>query len=194
MRALRFARPEDAQALLDIYRPYVETTSITFETEVPSVCAFRQRIQEISARFPYLVAEEDGELLGYAYAHPFHERAAYDWTVESSIYVRQDLCGKHLGQTLYRALLSLLEAQGVKNVCAVITIPHDRSIGFHQAMGFSSGGVLPYFGYKLGQWHSVAYLYRRLDTDGGTPAPLLPIHALDAGTVSGILTESAGIS
>ena len=107
---------------------------------------------------------------------------------------REDLRQRRTRKLLADALLSLLEAQGVKNVCAVITIPNDRSIGFHQAMGFSSGGVLPYFGYKLGQWHSVAYLYRRLDTDGGTPAPLLPIHALDAGTVSGILTESAGIS
>ena len=104
--ALRFARPEDAPALLEIYRPYVEETSITFETQVPSEAEFCRRITEISSQFPYLVAEESGVLLGYAYAHPFHERAAYSWTVESSIYVSQAHRGRHIGTMLYRALLS----------------------------------------------------------------------------------------
>lgn len=194
MISLRFAQPKDASALLEIYRPYVEKTSITFETAVPSVDDFRERISEISSRFPYLIAEKDGLLLGYAYAHPFHERAAYDWTVETSIYVCEKYRGHHIGQKLYGALLPLLELQGVKNVCAVVTIPNDRSIGFHQSMGFSQGGILPNFGYKLGQWHSVAYLYRSLDAGSGTPGPIHPIHALDQDQVSRILADASGIS
>lgn len=194
MIVLRFARPEDAPALLEIYRPYVEETSITFETQVPSEAEFCRRITEISSQFPYLVAEESGVLLGYAYAHPFHERAAYSWTVESSIYVSQAHRGRHIGTMLYRALLPLLERQGVKNVCAVVTYPNDPSIGFHGALGFSQGGILPDFGYKLGAWHSVAYLYRSLDASSGTPGPIRPIHALNQDQVSRILADAAGIS
>lgn len=179
MICLRFAVPEDAPALLDIYRPYVEKTTISFETQVPSIQDFEARIREYSQRFPYLVALEDGVPLGYAYAHPFHDRGAYAWTVESSIYVSENARGRHIGQRLYEALFSLLKAQGVKNVCAVVTIPNEPSMAFHHRLGFQSGGVLPNFGYKLGQWCGVSYLYRALEQSSeGTPAPILEIRQL----------------
>lgn len=180
MISLRLAALTDAPALLDIYRPYVERTTVSFETEVPSLGEFEDRIREYSRTFPYLVAEEKGQILGYAYAHAFHERAAYHWTVETSIYVCQDHRGQHVGQRLYGALLPLLKAQGVKNVCAVVTIPNDPSMKFHEGFGFRAGAILPRFGYKHGLWCGVAYLYLSLDDDRqDAPGDLIPIWSLD---------------
>ena len=165
---------QDAPELLEIYRPYVETTSITFETEVPTVAEFAERIRDTLTKFPYLVIEEDGKILGYAYAHPFHTRAAYDWTVESSVYVRQDVRHGHIGTLLYEALMERLSYQGVCNVCAVVTVPNVPSVAFHKRMGFTSAGILPNFGYKMNEWHGVEYLYRRLKPVDQAPKPLLP--------------------
>ena len=190
MITLRFALPNDAEALLDIYRPYVEETTVSFETEVPSIAVFRQRIADISGLFPYLIAQENGEILGYAYAHPFHERAAFRWTVESSVYVRQDVRGRHVGKVLYDALLPLLRIQGIQTVCAVVTIPNDPSMAFHQAMGFREEGLLQNVGYKLGVWRSVAYLCLRLGPSNGEPPALLGIHKLDPELIAGILSDA----
>ena len=194
MITLRFARPEDAAALAEIYRPYVEETSISFETEAPSAEEFARRMGEFSRVFPYLAAEEKGTLLGYAYAHAFHERAAYDWTVETSIYVRKDARGRHIGQMLYGGLLPLLKEQGVINACAVVTYPNDPSMAFHAAMGFREAGLLPNAGYKFGAWHSVSYLWLRLREDEGAPTSLRPVSALPAAMVERILKKAAEIS
>ena len=188
-KQLRYAVEQDAPALLEIYRPYVETTSITFETEVPTVEEFAGRIRDTLTKFPYLVVEEDGEILGYAYAHPFHERAAYGWTVESSVYVRQDVRHGHIGTLLYEALLERLERQGVCNVCAVVTVPNEPSMAFHARLGFRTAGILPDFGYKMGQWHGVAYLYRRLGPSGEAPKPLLPLSELPPELRSPVILE-----
>lgn len=177
-RYIRLARELDAEELLEIYRPYVETTSITFETEVPTVEEFAGRIRDTLTKFPYLVIEEDGAILGYAYAHPFHQRAAYGWTVESSVYVRQDVRHGHVGSLLYQALMERLERQGVRNVCAVVTVPNEPSMAFHARMGFTSAGILPNFGYKMDEWHGVEYLYRQLGPTGEPPKPLLPLKEL----------------
>lgn len=177
-RYIRLARESDAEELLEIYRPYVETTAITFETEVPTVEEFAGRIRDTLTKFPYLVIEEDGAILGYAYAHPFHQRAAYGWTVESSVYVRQDVRHGHIGSLLYQALMERLERQGVRNVCAVITVPNEPSMAFHARMGFTSAGILPNFGYKMDEWHGVEYLYRQLGPTGEPPKPLLPLKEL----------------
>ena len=177
-RYIRLARESDAEELLEIYRPYVETTSITFETEVPTVEEFAGRIRDTLTKFPYLVIEEDGAILGYAYAHPFHQRAAYGWTVESSVYVRQNVRHGHVGSLLYQALMERLERQGVRNVCAVVTVPNEPSMAFHARMGFTSAGILPNFGYKMDEWHGVEYLYRQLGPTGESPKPLLPLKKL----------------
>lgn len=177
-RYIRLARESDAEELLEIYRPYVETTSITFETEVPTVEEFAGRIRDTLTKFPYLVIEEDGAILGYAYAHPFHQRAAYGWTVESSVYVRQNVRHGHVGSLLYQALMERLERQGIRNVCAVVTVPNEPSMAFHARMGFTSAGILPNFGYKMDEWHGVEYLYRQLGPTGELPKPLLPLKEL----------------
>lgn len=189
MITLRFASPEDAPALLEIYRPYVEHTTISFETELPTVKVFEERIRSFSRAFPYLVAQTEDEILGYAYAHPFHERAAYNWAVESSIYVKEAARGNHVGQQLYQALLGLLEAQGVQNVCAVVTIPNEPSLAFHRHMGFHTGGILPNFGYKHNRWHSVAYLYRSLGTMADDPKPVVSVHQLPPAHIQSLLRQ-----
>ena len=189
---LRFAAPADAETLLEIYRPYVEETTITFETAVPSPAEFRARIRDISAQYPYLVLEEDGVILGYAYAHAFHERAAFHWTAETTVYVRRDLRGKHLGATLYRSLLELLAAQGVETACALVTVPNAPSICFHQAMGFSLEGSLPHMGYKLERWCGLAYLCRRLPQPEGQPPVFRPVWELEPGLVEKIFGNALG--
>ena len=173
---IRMARESDAAALLEIYRPYIEETSITFETEVPTLEEFAGRIRETLEKFPYLVYEQNGEILGYAYAHTFYARAAYNWTVESSVYVQRDLRRGGVGSALYKRLFELLKAQGIRNVCAVITVPNEPSTAFHEKLGFRMGGILPNFGYKLGQWHGVTHLYLALEQGSKAPQPriLLP--------------------
>ena len=187
MIRLRPATVADAQDLLDIYAPYVTDTSVTFETEIPSLETFQKRIREITRGFPYLVAEEDGEILGYAYAHPYHERAAFHWTVETSIYVRMGMERKKLGTMLYHGLLALLRLQGIHTACALITLPNDRSIAFHEKMGFVHGGSLPAVGYKFGQWYGLAYCYHRLGRLGDTPEALIPFPELEQEKIKDIL-------
>jgi len=177
-KLLRLAKETDGETLLDIYRYYVEETSITFETEVPTLREFQGRIRDTLTKFPYLVLEEDGEILGYAYAHPFHQRAAYNWTVETSIYVRKNPRRGGVGTCLYEALFDMLRRQGVQALCAIVTVPNEPSMAFHQRMGFSVAGTIPRCGYKLGQWHGVAYLYRLLSEGGEAPPPLRPLREL----------------
>ena len=114
--SIREAKLEDAAELLAIYAPYVEKTAITFEYTVPSVAEFAERMQQVQQRYPYLVAEQDGKLLGYVYAGPFHERAAYDWAVETSLYVRQGVRRTGIGTALYAALETCLQEQGILNL------------------------------------------------------------------------------
>ena len=138
---LRITEPEDAAGLLDIYKPYVLHTAITFEYEAPSLQEFEQRIRQFSAQYPYLVCEADGELLGYAYAHRFQERAAYGWNAECSVYVSQQAAGRHIGRALYSALIRLLRQQNVVNLYGVVTLPNSRSERLHEAMGFRRGCI-----------------------------------------------------
>ena len=121
---LRFADEHDAAACLAIYAQYIDT-SITFETALPSEDEFAGRIRSYGAVYPWLIAEEDGEILAYAYAHRAQERAAYDWNAELSVYVSKNAAGRGLGTRLYRALLALLKEQGVRTAYGVVTMPND---------------------------------------------------------------------
>ena len=145
---IRTASAADAPALLKIYRPYVENTAITFEYDVPSTEEFASRIQHTLRKYPYLVAEEKGTLLGYAYAGPFHERPAYDWAVETSIYVDQSLKHRGIGRMLHDALETALREQGILNMNACIAYPpKDRLVGeFHKC------------GYKFNHWYNMVWM------------------------------------
>ena len=137
---LRFADEHDAAACLAIYAQYIDT-SITFETALPSEDEFAGRIRSYGAVYPWLIAEEEGKILAYAYAHRAQERAAYDWNAELSVYVSKNAAGRGLGTRLYRALLALLKEQGVRTAYGVVTMPNDASAALHRKLGFGLLGT-----------------------------------------------------
>ena len=179
MITTRTAAPADAKALLAIYTPYVEQTAITFEYDVPTLEEFTSRIQTTLRKFPYIIAEEDNEILGYAYASPFKERAAYGWSVETSIYVKQNQRKKGIGRLLYDRLEEILKKQGVLNVNACIGYPQiedeyltQDSVRFHEKLGYSMVGTFHKCGYKFGRWYDMVWMEKFIGehaTSGNQP-------------------------
>jgi phosphinothricin acetyltransferase len=166
----------DAEALIAIYAPYVQRTAITYEYEVPSPAEFRRRIETYSQKHPYLVAEVDGVPVGYAYASPLGSRPAFDWSVETAIYVREDCKGLGVGRALYEALESLLKEQGIRTMTAAIaTVSHDdpyltnASLSFHLRMGFTPVGTFRNCGCKFGRWYDLTWLEKPLGTHEENP-------------------------
>lgn len=159
---IRSARTEDAAELVAIYAPYVEKTAITFETEVPTVEAFASRIEKTLEKFPYLVAVEEGKVVGYAYASTYYARAAYDWTVELSVYVSREARGKGIGSLLYDALEEELTARGFKNFLACIALPNPASLALHKKRGYEQVAHFKNVGYKFDTWHDIVWLQKSL--------------------------------
>lgn len=172
---IRPALEKDAERLLEIYSYYIKETAVTFEWEVPSVEEFAGRIENVTKRFPYLVAEkvaENGEnplILGYAYVHPFSERKAYDWTVEPSIYVEKSVRGLGLGKALYSELEKLLKNQGIKNLIAKVAYTETEdeylthaSVLFHEKEGYTMAGLLKKVGLKFDRWYDIAMMQKKL--------------------------------
>lgn len=157
MSKIRSAAPQDAPYILGVYAPYVLGTSVSFETEVPSLEEFRRRVQETQAKFPWLVCEDDGRVVGYAYASPHRSRCAYEWSVESTVYIEAGYQRKGIGTRLYRELFRLLKAQGVVNVFAGITQPNEGSVSLHESLGFVPIGRFKDVGFKQGKWWDVGW-------------------------------------
>ena len=162
---IRTAVQQDAKVLLEIYAPYVKKTAITFEYDVPSVEEFARRISKVLQKYPYLVAEVNGEPVGYAYAGPFKERAAYDWAVETTVYVRENMKKSGIGRALYTALEKALSAQGILNLNACIAFPETEdeylttdSVKFHEKMGFETAGRFHKCGCKFGRWYDMVWM------------------------------------
>ena len=162
---IRLAKPSDARSLLDIYAPYVENIAITFEYEVPTIEDFAIRIEKTLEKCPYLVAEEDGVVLGYAYASTYYARAAYDQAVELSVYVSQDARGKGVGSKLYDALEDLLDQMGYVHFLACISLPNEASLAFHRKRGYQQVAHFPKIGYKFERWHDIVWLQKSLDKE-----------------------------
>ena len=166
---IRVARIEDAAALLEIYRPYVEKTAITFEYEVPSFEEFKRRMENTLKKYPYLVAENNGEILGYAYAGTFVGRAAYDWGVETTIYLKEDKKKLGIGRKLYEVLEKILKAQNILNMNACIGYPEEEdeylnknSVEFHSHMGFKMVGEFHKCGYKFDRWYNMVWMEKMI--------------------------------
>lgn len=159
---LRAATSDDAAALADIYAPYVTENAVSFETEPPDEAAFRARIEGGGGLYPWLVAEEGGTILGYAYAARFRDRPAYRFVVETSVYLRSGEAGRGLGRRLYEPLLAGLEAQGFTQAIAAITLPNEASVRLHERLGFERAGTYRQVGWKLGAWHDVGLWQRKL--------------------------------
>ncbi|EOS65375.1 GNAT family N-acetyltransferase [Oscillibacter sp. 1-3] len=178
---VRAAAPEDAAALLEIYAPYVEKTAITFEYAVPSPEEFAGRIARTLERYPYLAAEAEGRIMGYAYAGPFKERAAYDWAVETTVYVREEAKRQGVGRTLYAALERCLAAQGVLNLNACVACPEREdeyltrdSVDFHRRMGYRLAGEFRQCGCKFGRWYNMVWMEKHIGLHPADPPPVKP--------------------
>lgn len=169
MIKIRIATARDAADLLNIYAPYVEKTAITFEKEVPSEEEFADRICRVLEKYPYLVATMDDEIVGYAYAGAFQERAAYDWAVETSIYVAIDKKRMGVGKKLYEALEETLKEQNILNLNACIAYPREEdeyltkeSARFHEHMGYRLVGKFDRCGYKFNRWYNMIWMEKHI--------------------------------
>ncbi len=173
---------KDAAELLAIYTPYVTDTAITFEYDVPSLEEFESRIKTISSKFPYLKAvDENGTILGYAYASTFKGRAAYDWSVETTVYVREDKKRAGIGKALYAALEEALKNMGILNANACIAVlkdgqpdPHltNDSLHFHEKLGYKLVGTFHDSGFKFGTWYDMIWMEKMLGEHTSSPAPV----------------------
>ena len=166
---IRPAEERDIPAMLAVYAPYVEETAVSFEYAVPSPEEFRARLARVQGFYPWLVAEQEGRVLGYAYASRFHPRAAYDWSVEVSIYLGRQERGHGLGRQLYEALEAMLRAQNVLSAYACIALAETpdeyldhASIRFHERMGYRLTGTFPNCGYKFERWYGMVWMEKRL--------------------------------
>ena len=159
---IRPAAEKDVPEILEIYAPYVENTTVSFEYDVPCRKSFLQRFYDITARFPWLVWEEDGRILGYAYASPPYSRAAYSWCAEPSIYLRPEARGRGIGKKLYAVLEKILELQGYQVLYALITEENLESIRFHRKMAYETRAVFPDCGFKFGRWLGLVWMEKRL--------------------------------
>ncbi len=177
MTTIRFATPADSRELLKIYAQYM-TTPITFECDLPSEQEFSERIAFISGSYPYLACEEDGQIIGYAYAHRHMEREAYQWNAELSVYLDMKATSRGLGKLLYGVLISILALQEVRNVYGCVTLPNARSEALHKSLGFRTVGVYSNAGYKNGKWHDVGWFEKSIAAYGSPPNPFVPISGL----------------
>lgn len=184
--ALRVATVDDAKELLAIYAPYVTKTAISFEYEVPSLQEFEARIVNTLRKYPYLVAESAGEILGYAYTHAFVGRAAYDYAVETTIYLKEGKTKMGIGKILYDALERISKAQHFLNMNACIGYPEVEdehltmnSVQFHEHLGYRMVGMFHNCGYKFGTWYHMVWMEKMIGEHNGHPLPVIPFSELD---------------
>jgi L-amino acid N-acyltransferase YncA len=160
---IRHAEPaRDAAACAAVYEPYVTESVISFEQTPPDAREFAERIERITRTHPWLVAELDGDTVGFAYGSPHRERAAYRWAADVSVYLAARAQRRGLGRALYENLFELLERQGIRTVCAGITLPNPASVGLHESLGFAPVGIYRNIGFKYGAWHDVGWWQRQL--------------------------------
>lgn len=185
---VRLATPHDAEACRAIYAQYI-TSATTFESTLPSIDEFTRRIQTISARYPYLVIERNGIVIGYAYAHEFKERAAYQWSSELSIYLDGKTKRNGLGKALYVCLINLVQVQGVRTVYGIVTMPNFASEKLHESLGFIKTGTMHNSGYKDGAWHDVAWFEKPIAPYTDAPEKLIAFSEIATATIDEILAS-----
>jgi phosphinothricin acetyltransferase len=177
-RGIRMATLADAAAIQAIYAPVVRASPSSFEYTPPTVAEMAARMAKILSALPWLVMEDAGQVIGYAYAGPHGERAAYQWAVDVSVYVHADHHRQGVGRALYCALFRVLRAQGYVNVYAGVTLPNPGSVGLHEAMGMTPVGVYRLVGYKFGAWHDVGWWQGTLQARPAAPQTPIPVSEL----------------
>ena len=182
---IRQTSKDDASAIREIYRPYIEDSATSFEYKVPEVSEIQERIEAVIDFFPWLVLEENGVIQGYAYGNKHRAREAYQWSVETSVYVAKTSQKKGVGRALYEKLFEILTRQGFINAYAGITMPNDASVAFHKSFGFQYVGTYSKIGYKRGQWHDVSWWQKEIIPHPDNPQPPISIHSLAGSTSPG---------
>ena len=190
---IRVATIDDSESILKIYAPYIENTSYTFETEVPTIDSFKERISYYLQNWPWLVCEINGVVTGYAYGARHRERIAYQWSVESSVYVHDDYQRRGVAQALYSALINILKLQGFRNLYAVINLPNDKSVSFHEKSGFEYFATYKNVGYKLGRWKNVGWWELQLNEYSMDPQTPLKFSEMNMTKVDEILKDSENL-
>jgi phosphinothricin acetyltransferase len=175
---IRLATPHDAAAVASIYAPYVTDKAASFELVPPTDDEIRARIECTLTHHPWLIFEEDNIIQGYAYSSLFAPRAAYRWSVESTIYLKQDSHRRGIGRALYTSLFAILKEQGFYNVFAGITLPNPASVGIHESFGFENSAVYKNVGYKFGHWHDVGWWQMQLKPLTENPAETISLPEL----------------
>ena len=172
---IRLATPADTQAMLDIYAPYIQSSTTSFEIEVPSLKEFQRRIDHVLKITPWLVSTINGTVAAYAYASSHRSRQAYQWSREVSVYVHDDFRKRGLATALYTTLVELLKTQGISNILAGIVLPNPVSISFHTHFGFQPVGIYHNVGYKMGQWCDVSWWELFVGKPNEPPRTIQPI-------------------
>jgi phosphinothricin acetyltransferase len=179
---IRMASEDDAEHLLKIYEPYVMETAITFECSVPLLTEFKGRIKRTLKKYPYLVAVTGDQIIGYAYASAFYDRAAYDWAVETTVYLKRDCRGKGIGKRLYLALEDILKRQNILNLNACLAYTgvadahlDNSSKAFHERLGYSKVAHFNQCGYKFDTWYDTIWMEKVLGDHDVPPLPFIPI-------------------
>ena len=176
---IRIATSDDAKELLNIYKYYVENTAITFEYDVPSIEEFSERIKNTLKKYPYLIAENEDGIYGYAYASAFKSRQAYDWAVETSIYVKNGDSRHGVGTLLYNELEKYLKLQNIINVNACIAYPNEKSEDFHKKFGYKTVAHFTKCGYKFGKWHDMIWMEKFIGEHTDNPKDVIPFSELN---------------
>ena len=176
---IRLAEKRDVAGILEIYSPFILNTSVTFEEIVPDEASFWERIQGIMAELPYLVCEIDGRIAGYAYASAYRSRASYRWTKEVSVYIHPDFYRRRVAEALYTSLNEMVRYQGIADLLAIITMPNESSVAFHEHCGYRKCGEFANVGYKLGQWQNVGWFELFLQDETQAPRDrILPLNEI----------------
>lgn len=190
---IRPARDDDGAAVAAVYAPYVRDTAVSFELEPPSAEVMAERVNGTLSTHPWLIAEQGGEVVGYAYAGKHSQRAAYRWTVDVTVYVRRDERRTGVGRRLYQALLGTLQLQGFRSAFAEIVLPNPGSARLHEAMGFQHIGVHKDIGHKLGHWQDIGYWRLGLSIGTAVPSEPIPFEIVKHTTAfSELLTQAVG--
>ena len=187
---IRLATLYDAEQVLIVYKPYVQQTASTFEYDVPAVEEFRNRVAKISAQYPYLVCECEGEIVGYAYGSTHRERMGYSWCAEATVYLAEAHHRRGIARILYDALFALMKEQGYKSIYVSILSTNAASLAFHRSMGFEDIGMFRNIGYKLGEWHSNIWMQLFLDEHYVEPPLPVVFTTIDKGLIEEVIAQA----
>ena len=195
MITFRIARVEDAPRILEIYAYYVENTAVSYEYDVPTLAEFTERIRSTLVKYPYIVAEEDGRIIGYIYASRFAQRAAYGWAAGTSIYIDRDYHRRGIGKLLYEKLEAILKLQNITNLYAGAADPMEEedpyltrnSEHFHEAIGYKPVARYHGCGSKFGRWYNLLWMEKIINEHSVPPKEVIPFSELAEGAVQAIL-------